>query len=51
MPNTNQHDILSRQAMMYLLTMGWFLAHTSLAMTPEHCMFPTFGVFSRQPAQ
>ena len=21
--------------MMYLLTMGWFLAHTSLAMTPE----------------
>ena len=21
---------------MYLLTMGWFLAHTSLAMTPEH---------------
>ena len=22
--------------MMYLLTMGWFLAHTSLAMTPEH---------------
>ena len=20
--------------MMYLLTMGWFLAHTSLAMTP-----------------
>ena len=32
----HQHDILSRQAMMYLLTMGWFLAHTSLAMTPEH---------------
>ena len=27
---------LSRQAMMYLLTMSWFLAHTSLAMTPEH---------------
>ena len=26
----HQHDILSRQAMMYLLimTMGWFLAHT-----------------------
>ena len=22
--------------MMYLLTMGWFLAHTSLPMTPEH---------------
>ena len=22
--------------MMYLLTMGWFLAHVSLAMTPEH---------------
>ena len=22
--------------MMYLLTMGWFLAHTSLAMTPVH---------------
>ena len=21
--------------MMYLLTMGWILAHTSLAMTPE----------------
>ena len=32
----HQHDILSRQAMIYLLTMGWFLAHTSLAMTPEH---------------
>ena len=32
----HQHDILSRQAMMYLLTMGWFLAHSSLAMTPEH---------------
>ena len=32
----HQHDILSRQAVMYLLTMGWFLAHTSLAMTPEH---------------
>ena len=32
----HQHDILSKQAMMYLLTMGWFLAHTSLAMTPEH---------------
>ena len=32
----HQHDILSRQAMMYLLTRGWSLAHTSLAMTPEH---------------
>ena len=32
----HQHGILLRQAMMYLLTMGWFLAHTSLAMTPEH---------------
>ena len=32
----HQHDILSRQAMMYLLTMGWSLDHTSLAMTPEH---------------
>ena len=32
----HQHDILSRQAMMYLLTMGWFLAHTSPAKTPEH---------------
>ena len=32
----HQHDILSRQAMMYLLTIGWFLAHTSLAMTPVH---------------
>ena len=32
----HQHDIPSRQAMKYLLTMGWFLAHTSLAMTPEH---------------
>ena len=32
----HQHDILSRQAMIYPLTMGWFLAHTSLAMTPEH---------------
>ena len=32
----HQHDIPSRQAMMCLLTMGWFLAHTSLAMTPEH---------------
>ena len=32
----HQHDILSRQAMRYLLTMGRFLAHTSLAMTPEH---------------
>ena len=32
----HQHDILSRHAMMYLLTMGWSLAHTSLAMTPEH---------------
>ena len=31
----HQHDILSRQAMMYLLTRGWSLAHTSLAMTPE----------------
>ena len=32
------HDILSRQAMVYLLTIcfGWFLAHTSLALTPEH---------------
>ena len=30
-----QHDILPRQAMMFLLTIGWFLAHTSLAMTPE----------------
>ena len=30
------HDILSRQAMMYLLTRGWSSAHTSLAMTPEH---------------
>ena len=28
----HQHDILSRQAMMYLLTMGWFPAHTNLAM-------------------
>ena len=32
----HQHDILSRQAMMYLLTRGWSSAHTSLAMTPEH---------------
>ena len=32
----HQHDILSRQAMMHLLTMGWFLAHTSLATTPDH---------------
>ena len=31
----HQHDILSRQAMMYLLTKGWSLAHTSLAMTPK----------------
>ena len=22
--------------MMYLLMLGWFLAHTSLAMTPKH---------------
>ena len=31
----HQHDILSRQAMRHLLTRGWSLAHTSLAMTPE----------------
>ena len=29
----HQHEMLSRQALMYLLTMGWSLAHTSLAMT------------------
>ena len=34
--HVHQHDNASRQAMMYLLTMGWFLARTSLAMTPEH---------------
>ena len=33
----HQHDILSRQAMMYLLTRGWSLAHTSLDMMPELC--------------
>ena len=32
----HQQDILPRQAMMNLLTMGWSLAHTSLATTPEH---------------
>ena len=32
----HQHDVLSRQAMMCLLTMGWSRAHTSLAITPEH---------------
>ena len=31
-PNT-----MSRQAMMYLLTTGWSLNHTSLAMIPEQC--------------
>ena len=31
----DQQDIPSRQAIIYLLTMGWFLAHTSLDMTPE----------------
>ena len=31
----HQHDIPSKQAMIYLLTMGWPSAHTSLAMTPE----------------
>ena len=32
----HEPDILSRQAMMYLPTMGRSLAHTSLAITPEH---------------
>ena len=31
----HQHDIPSRHAMVYVLTMSWSLAHTSLAVTPE----------------
>ena len=33
--------------MMYLLTMGWSLAHTSLAMTPEHSVINGESSFLR----
>ena len=38
-------DILSRPAMMYLLTMGWFLAHTSLATYPVSLVSPLHRCF------